>query len=167
MGFEFRKIHTIEITTARGDVKEYPCDVTDAQMMEGIGDEFPKIARQCDELAELEQEYKALQAEIQSPDALQKMQGMWDELKRRNRSLIDACKDFIVGTLGEEEYEEIFAGKRPNMLAHMDLCTHIFNWAVNEREDVVEKYIDPPQNREQRRAAKKGAAKDAAATAAK
>ena len=64
---------------------------------------------------------------------------------QKNKELLLECQGFIHGTLGVEEYNEIFAGRKPNSVEHLKLCVYIFNEIMKDRTKVLEEYIDLPE----------------------
>lgn len=64
---------------------------------------------------------------------------------QKNKELLLECQGFIHGTLGVEEYNGIFAGRKPNSVEHLKLCVYIFNEIMKDRTKVLEEYIDLPE----------------------
>ena len=53
------------------------------------------------------------------------------------------CREFIEGTIGPEEYREIFAGRPENSGEHMDLCAYIYSEIMTGRQEMLEQYLAP------------------------
>ena len=58
-----------------------------------------------------------------------------------NEKLMKDCRDFIIGCLGEKEYNEIFAQRRPNSTEHLNLCTFLYKSLFAGREKLLEEYL--------------------------
>lgn len=136
MGFTFDKKPTIEI-----DGKEYICDPTDVNLIEGISEHFPKLLAIG---AQMEEMRANLLVKNKSADQIKEQN---EAFFAKNRELLTECQGFIHGTLGVEEYNEIFASRRPNSVEHLKLCTYIFNEVMKERAKVLEDYLDLPDNK--------------------
>lgn len=139
MGYTIEQAKGIEING-----KVYPCDPGDEQMLKGIAYHFPEIDKKLREGQALQDEIKALAAKARSADALAEIEALRDKTFAKNREVIDACVEFLVGTLGEEEYKELFGGQRVNMLRLFGLCAYIYEWAMADRAEVIKEYLDPP-----------------------
>ena len=50
---------------------------------------------------------------------------------------------FIEGTLGVEEYREIFGGRPENINEHISLCAYIYGEVMGGRREVVEQFLIP------------------------
>ena len=98
---------------------------------------------------------KIQQEMVSSPDKEEAFQ----KLVQEYQDLIDHSRAFIQKALGKAAYEEIFAGRRPNSVDHVNLCAYIYEEILKGREKIVSLYIDLPRNREERRAATKTANK--------
>lgn len=148
--------------------KLYECDPSDYGMMHGILYHFPEILAKLQQGQAIEGKLKELLAH--GADTYQtEVESARDEVDAIFRDTIDSAIAFIKGTLGEDEYNELFGGKKQNMAVLVDLCAQIYEWANADRAEVVADYLLP--NRTQRRAAKKAApkkkaVKDAAAETA-
>ena len=53
------------------------------------------------------------------------------------------CRTFIEGTLGVEEYREIFGGRPENINEHISLCAYIYGEVMGGRREVVEQFLIP------------------------
>ncbi len=138
MGFTFDKKPTIEI-----DGKEYICDPTDVNLIEGISEHFPKLLAIGSQMEELRVQM------IGKDKSADQMREHNEIFIAKNRELLTECQGFIHGTLGIEEYNEIFSGRRPNSVEHLKLCTYIFNEVMKGRAKVLEEYLDPPDNEQE------------------
>lgn len=132
MGFEFSPKHMIEICG-----KQYPCDIGDCRMLEGVARDFPRILRAAQELLQVDAKLKTAVKEKQPTAELA------DEVIRCNGELLQACRDFIEGTLGESEYQEIFADRPANTEEHIELCAYIYSDIMGGRQEIVNEYLDP------------------------
>ena len=134
MGFTFDKKPTIEI-----DGRLYVCDPTDVGLIEGILENYPKIIR-------LGADFERIKSELvkasKDPDKAEEKN---KEFLEKHKELLMECRAFIHGTLGVEEYNEIFAGRKPNSVEHLKLCVFIFNSIMQDRAKVLEEYLDVPQ----------------------
>lgn len=139
MGYVIEQAKGIEING-----KVYPCDPGDEQMLRGIAYHFPEIDKKLREGQTLQEEIKALAKEAHNADILAEIEALRDKTFDKNKEVIDACIEFIVGTLGEEEYKELFGGQRVNMLRLFGLCAYIYEWAMADRAEIIKEYLDPP-----------------------
>ena len=132
MGFNFDKKPTVEICG-----KEYECDITSLSLIDGVANDFPKILLIGEELTNMQNE---LSVAVKKCDA----QGILDITKKateKNKELIEACRAFIFGCLGEQEYMEIFSGRKVDSADHVNLCNYIFNFIMQGREEIVNQYL--------------------------
>ena len=135
-GFQFQKRPMITICG-----KEYECDPTNTDLIEGMMRDFPRIAVLSEKLQSLKEKmltatenYNAKEVEKYTQQAF-----------RLNKELLEACRDFNFGTVGEKEYQEIFSGRKPNSVDHIQLCTYIFRYITEGRLQVLQPYLDPPE----------------------
>lgn len=137
MGFDFKQKPQIEICG-----KAYECDISNINMMQAIIKTYPEIRNKLVDIQKFQDKVNALIAKKdQSPSALKTMQNYGDELLIKVNEALKACIEFIHGTVGEEEYAEIFKDKKKvNLNDHAELCAYIFEWALGSREKVKSKY---------------------------
>ena len=50
---------------------------------------------------------------------------------------------FIEGTIGPDEYRDIFAGRPVNSGEHIDLCAYIYSEILAGRNEMLQQYITP------------------------
>ena len=134
MGFVFDKKPTIEI-----DGRLYECDPTDINLIEGVSQNYPKILAVGMEFEELKKRL------LDTGKNAKEIQANNEAFIQKNKELLLECQGFIHGTLGVEEYNEIFAGRKPNSVEHLKLCVYIFNEIMKDRTKVLEEYIDLPE----------------------
>lgn len=134
MGFVFDKKPTIEI-----DGRLYECDPTDINLIEGVSQYYPKILALGMEFEELKKRL------LDTGKNAKEIQANNEAFIQKNKELLLECQGFIHGTLGVEEYNEIFAGRKPNSVEHLKLCVYIFNEIMKDRTKVLEEYIDLPE----------------------
>lgn len=134
MGFVFDKKPTIEI-----DGRLYECDPTDINLIEGVSQNYPKILALGTEFEELKKRL------LDTGKNAKEIQANNEAFIQKNKELLLECQGFIHGTLGVEEYNEIFAGRKPNSVEHLKLCVYIFNEIMKDRTKVLEEYIDLPE----------------------
>lgn len=116
MGFVFDKKPTIEI-----DGRLYECDPTDINLIDGVSQNYPKILV-------LGMEFEELKKRLLDTGKNEKeIQANNEAFIQKNKELLLECQGFIHGTLGVEEYNEIFANRKPNSVEHLKLCVYIFN----------------------------------------
>ncbi len=133
MEFTFDEKKTIEI-----EGKKYICDSTDVNLIEGVSKHFPRILEIGEEFKKLQ---KQMISKIGNP---KKAKEASEAFFAKNRELLTECQGFIHGTLGVEEYNEIFSGRRPNSVEHLKLCTYIFKKIMEDRAEILKEYADPP-----------------------
>ena len=134
MGFVFDKKPTIEI-----DGRLYECDPTDINLIEGVSQNYPKILALGMDFEELKKRL------LDTGKNAKEIQANNEAFIQKNKELLLECQGFIHGTLGVEEYNEIFAGRKPNSVEHLKLCVYIFNEIMKDRAKFIEEYIDLPE----------------------
>ncbi|NLS84146.1 MAG: hypothetical protein GXZ14_00830 [Ruminococcaceae bacterium] len=122
MGFEFDIKKKIEICG-----KLYECDASNNNLILGVMLEYPNVV-----------------ASARAVLALKGKQCTADEVAAANEALLTACVAFIEGTLGVDEYKQIFAGRHPSSADHLQLCAYIYAFLQSGRGKVVEAYLDEP-----------------------
>ena len=131
-GFEFKKKREVVICG-----KAYPCDFSDSRMLEGVSRDFPRILQTADAFSRLyAQMLEGVKGGEKSADYVEKV-------LQKNRELVSVCREFIEGTIGPEEYREIFAGRPENSGEHMDLCAYIYSEIMTGRQEMLEQYLAP------------------------
>lgn len=115
MDFAFHEKPTIEICG-----KKYECDPTNNDLIVGAFSDFPRLLQASQRLL------AALRMGGDVPKIL-------DETLR-------LARDFIVGCLGQDVYDEVFAGRKPNTTEHIELCTHIYNYLCAGRGAYLSQY---------------------------
>lgn len=120
--------------------KQYECDPTDPDLIRGVMRDFPQITSLASALIALKNRLNAAARERDS----KKIHDISQEALEKNEEILLACQNFIFGTVGEEEYKEIFSGRRPNAAEHISLCTHIFEHITEGRISYLKEYLDPP-----------------------
>lgn len=129
-GFEFRKKREVVICG-----KAYPCDFSDSRMLEGVSRDFPRILRTAEEFSRLyAQMLEGVAAGEKSEDYVKKV-------LQKNRDLVCVCREFIEGTIGPDEYREIFADRMENSSEHIDLCAYIYSEIMVGRQEMLDQYL--------------------------
>lgn len=123
MEFNFREKPTVRICG-----KDYEFDPSNNSLLEGVVENFPKIVA-------LAHDFQDIQRRIVSTKTVS------PELIEKNTELTLACRDFIIGCLGQDEYNEIFHKRRPNSSEHVELCTFLYRAMMDGREDVLNEYL--------------------------
>lgn len=123
MEFNFREKPTVRICG-----KDYEFDPSNNSLLEGVVENFPKIVA-------LAHDFQDIQRKIVSTKSIS------SELIEKNTELTLACRDFIIGCLGQDEYNEIFSKRRPNSSEHVELCTFLYRAMMDGREDVLNEYL--------------------------
>lgn len=131
MGFKFDEKPMVEICG-----KQYECDPADSGLIAGIVRDFPRLLMLGAEFAALDEEAKAA---VKEPG---KHADYAEKVQAKNEELLQAAQGFIQGCIGVEEYNEIFAGRKPNSAEHISLCTYLYKHIMGQREKVVAEYID-------------------------
>lgn len=135
-GFEFRRKREVVICG-----KAYPCDFSDSRMLEGVTRDFPRILRAAEELSRVYQQATA--AAVQQDGAAEQERPKVEDVLAANDKLVRVCRTFIEGTIGPEEYREIFAGRPENSGEHIDLCAYIYGEILAGRNEMLQQYIAP------------------------
>ena len=68
---------------------------------------------------------------------------MAQEALKKFSDAVAMCRAFIEGTLGVEEYREIFGGRPENVNEHISLCAYIYGEVMGGRREVVEQFLIP------------------------
>ncbi len=145
MSFEFDKRTPLEICG-----KEYDIDIADVGFVTGLVTSYVNIIKKADEFQALQNALTGRMGKEASAEELQKLS---EEVATANKELYEYAKGFIVDTLGEENYREIFSLRRPNSAEHIKLCAYIYQEALSKRGEELEKLVYKPRNRSERRAA--------------
>lgn len=124
MEFTFDKKPTVRI-----EGKDYEFDPTNNDLIMGVVNAFPEILKDAQEMQKAFDTLKA-QKDDSRPEILV-----------ANEKLMKDCRDFIVGCLGEAEYNEIFAQRRPNSTEHVNLCAFLYKSLFAGREKLLEDYL--------------------------
>ena len=124
MEFTFDKKPTVRIQG-----KDYEFDPTNNDLILGVVNAFPEIVKDGQEMQKAFNLIKN-----QKEDSRQK-------LIAANEKLMKDCREFIIGCLGEAEYNEIFAQRRPNSTEHLNLCAFLYKSLFAGREKLLEDYL--------------------------
>ena len=124
MEFTFDKKPTVRIQG-----KDYEFDPTNNDLIMGVVNAFPEILK---EAKEMQKAFNTLKT--QKDDSR-------PEILAANEKLTKDCREFIIGCLGEAEYNEIFAQRRPNSTEHLKLCTFLYKSLFAGREKLLEDYL--------------------------
>lgn len=134
MSFVFDSKPTVDICG-----KLYECDPTDNDLIAGVSSDFPNIIQLAGELSELQKQCATAFADPINSSNIQRC------VVEKNTELTKACRAFIFGCIGEQEYAEVFTNRRPNSTEHVKLCIYLFDFIMGGREAVVAEYADPPE----------------------
>lgn len=124
MEFTFDKKPTVRVQG-----KDYEFDPTNNDLIMGVVNAFPEIVKDGQEM---QRAFNLIKN--QKEDSRQK-------LIAANEKLMKDCRDFIIGCLGEKEYNEIFAQRRPNSTEHLNLCAFLYKSLFEGREKLLEDYL--------------------------
>ena len=124
MEFTFDKKPTVRIQG-----KDYEFDPTNNDLIMGVVNAFPEI---LNDAKEMQKAFNTLKT--QKDDSR-------PEILAANEKLMKDCREFIIGCLGEAEYNEIFAQRRPNSAEHLNLCAFLYKSLFAGREKLLEDYL--------------------------
>lgn len=124
MEFTFDKKPTVRIQG-----KDYEFDPTNNDLIMGVVNAFPEILKDAQEM---QKAFNTLKT---------KKDDSRPEILAANEKLMKDCRDFIIGCLGEKEYNEIFAQRRPNSTEHLNLCAFLYKSLFAGREKLLEDYL--------------------------
>lgn len=124
MEFTFDKKPTVRI-----EGKDYEFDPTNNDLIMGVVNAFPEILKDAQEM---QKAFNTLK--IKKDDSR-------PEILAANEKLMKDCREFIIGCLGEAEYNEIFAQRRPNSTEHLNLCAFLYKSLFEGREKLLEDYL--------------------------
>ena len=121
--FSFKQKPTVKICG-----REYEFDPTNNDLLQGVVANYPKILHIAADLQQLLRDLKTGKADYSS-------------VFEKNQNLLLTCKAFIIGCLGEKEYNEIFSQRRPNNVEHVELCTFLYRAMMQDRENMLMEYL--------------------------
>ena len=121
--FNFKQKPTVKICG-----REYEFDPTNNDLLQGVVENYPKILHIAADLQQLLRDLKTGKADYPS-------------VFEKNQNLLLTCKAFIIGCLGEKEYNEIFSQRRPNNVEHVELCTFLYRAMMQDRENMLMEYL--------------------------
>lgn len=124
MEFTFDKKPTVRIQG-----KDYEFDPTNNDLIMGVVNAFPEILKDA---KEMQKAFNTLKT---------KKDDSRPEILAANEKLMKDCRKFIIGCLGEAEYNEIFAQRRPNSTEHLNLCAFLYKSLFEGREKLLEDYL--------------------------
>lgn len=124
MEFTFDKKPTVRIQG-----KDYEFDPTNNDLIMGVVNAFPEI---LNDAKEMQKAFNTLKT---------KKDDSRPEILAANEKLMKDCREFIIGCLGEAEYDEIFAQRRPNSTEHLNLCAFLYKSLFEGREKLLEDYL--------------------------
>ena len=124
MEFTFDKKPTVRIQG-----KDYEFDPTNNDLIMGVVNAFPEI---LNDAKEMQKAFNTLKT---------KKDDSRPEILAANEKLMKDCREFIIGCLGEAEYNEIFAQRRPNSTEHLNLCAFLYKSLFEGREKLLEDYL--------------------------
>lgn len=124
MEFNFDKKPTVRIQG-----KDYEFDPTNNDLIMGVVNAFPEILKDA---KEMQKAFNTLKT---------KKDDSRPEILAANEKLMKDCREFIIGCLGEAEYNEIFAQRRPNSTEHLNLCAFLYKSLFAGREKLLEDYL--------------------------
>ena len=121
--FSFKQKPTVKICG-----REYEFDPSNNDLLKGIVENYPQILHIAMDFQKMQRDLTAGKVDYQA-------------LLDKNKDLLTACKGFIIGCLGEDEYDEIFSHRKPNSTEHVELCTFLYQSMMEDREDVLKEYL--------------------------
>ena len=124
MEFTFDKKPTVRIQG-----KDYEFDPTNNDLILGVVNAFPEIVKDGQEMQKAFNLIK------------NKKEDSRQGIIAANEKLMKDCREFIIGCLGEKEYNEIFAQRRPNSTEHLNLCAFLYKSLFEGREKLLEDYL--------------------------
>lgn len=124
MEFTFDKKPTVRIQG-----KDYEFDPTNNDLIIGVVNAFPEILKDAQEMKKAFDTLKT------------KKDDSRPEILAANEKLMKDSREFIIGCLGEAEYNEIFAQRRPNSTEHLNLCAFLYKSLFAGREKLLEDYL--------------------------
>lgn len=124
MEFNFDKKPTVRI-----EGKDYEFDPTNNDLIMGVVNAFPEILKDAQEM---QKAFNILKT---------KKDDSRPEILAANEKLMKDSREFIIGCLGEAEYNEIFAQRRPNSTEHLNLCAFLYKSLFAGREKLLENYL--------------------------
>ena len=124
MEFNFDKKPTVRI-----EGKDYEFDPTNNDLIMGVVNAFPEILKDAQEM---QKAFNILKT---------KKDDSRPEILAANEKLMKDSREFIIGCLGEAEYNEIFAQRRPNSTEHLNLCAFLYKSLFEGREKLLEDYL--------------------------
>lgn len=134
MGFTFAKKQQIEI-----EGKMYDCDPTNNDLITGVAIGWPKIMQCAKQFMEIRANiFKNVQDGTITDVCAHTM-------TEKNQEMLKACQEFIFGTIGKDEYNDIFAGRHPNSADHLELCAYIYSCIMKGRAAYIDKYLVAPE----------------------
>lgn len=114
--------------TVRISGKDYEFDPSNNSLLEGVVRDFPHIVS-------LSHDFEDMQRQMTDKNTIP------PDLLAKNEELLLTCKSFIVGCLGNDEYNEIFSVRRPNTGEHVKLCAFLYEQMMTGREEVLNSYL--------------------------
>ena len=146
MGFEFRKQDSVEICGRR-----YALDISSLEFIGAVTEDFAAILSKYNV-------FQQLQNDCMKPGMTKEdMEAATKQLIEENQNIAELGRDFIIRALGKDAYEQIFAGRAPSSVDHIELCAYIYREAMRQRQALVKSYVN--KNRRERRAAARAAKK--------
>ena len=124
MEFTFDKKPTVRIQG-----KDYEFDPTNNDLIMGVVNAFPEILKDAQEM---QKAFNTLKT---------KKNDSRPEILAANEKLMKDSREFIIGCLGEAEYNEIFAQRRPNSTEHLNLCAFLYKSLFAGREKLLDDYL--------------------------
>lgn len=115
--------------TVRIEGKDYEFDPTNNDLIMGVVNAFPEILKDAQEM---QKAFNTLKT---------KKDDSRPEILAANEKLMKDCREFIIGCLGEAEYREIFAQRRPNSTEHLNLCAFLYKSLFAGRGKLLEDYL--------------------------
>lgn len=135
MGFEFEKHEALNICG-----KTYFLDVTDVSFIDAVANDFAQLLESGERLKKLKADL------IQAASGADKkaVQDATSRLTQFSAEIAESCRNFIVKSLGQKAFDEIFRERQISVSDYIDLCGYIYAEALKQRQDVLKQYINPP-----------------------
>ena len=118
--------------------QEFDLDITDIGMISAVIDSYYQLTAQ----------YAALKQSQEKMTAQEDVNVSLARVEEANRSLYETAKGFIIRVLGNEGYEKVFAGRKPNAVEHMQLCNFLYGQLLLNRNGYIEYKMQQEQDEE-------------------
>ena len=119
--------------------QEFDLDITDVGMISAVIDSYSQLIMQ----------YAALKQAQEKVTGDEDLQTKLNRVEEANRSLYEAAKGFITRVLGIKGYDEVFEGRKPNSVEHMQLCNFLYGQLLLNRNTYIEYKMQAEENEDE------------------